>query len=73
MIPYNSTSGKPSGVIAYEIGDDFISVRFTNFRTYTYPEYLNDHSLISRMKVLALASNGLSTFIAQNKSVLRYF
>ena len=72
MTPYRSRSGKTSGVTAYEIGDDYIKVRFTNFKTYKYPASLNGQSTIDRMKSLALSSSGLSTFIAQHKSTLKF-
>ena len=72
MTLYRSRSGKASGVTAYEIGDDFIKVWFTNFKTYKYPASLNGQTSIDRMKSLALASSGLSTFIAQHKTTLKF-
>ena len=72
MTPYKSTSGKAYGVVSYEIGNDFIKVRFLNARTYHYPVSLNGQAIISKMKSLAMASRGLSTFIARNKSRLKY-
>jgi len=45
MIKYNSTSGKESGVTAYEVGDTFIKVRFQGMKTYTYTEFLNGKEL----------------------------
>lgn len=72
MIAYSSTSGKVSGVTAYEIGDTFIKVRFHGTKTYTYTESLNGKQTIERMKQLAVQSRGLSTYIAQNRSRLKY-
>ena len=40
MTPYSSTSGKKSGVTAYEIGKDYITVKFDR-NQYTYTESLN--------------------------------
>lgn len=71
MTPYFSTSGKISGVKAYEIGDDFIIVRFDGGQ-YTYPVSLNGEHIIDKMKSLALSSCGLSTFISRHKKTLRF-
>lgn len=67
MTPYSSTSGKRSGVAAYEIGDDFIIVRFHKTGEYKYSYSSCGRPSVEQMKALALASNGLSTFIAQHK------
>lgn len=66
MTPYSSASGKKSGVSAYELGDDYIVVRFYT-ADYKYSNSSCGGSCVETMKGLALASNGLSTFIAQNK------
>jgi hypothetical protein len=66
MTPYSSASGKRSGVSAYEIGDTFIIVQFYTAQ-YKYSYSSCGQSATETMKRLALASNGLSTFIAQNK------
>lgn len=66
MTPYSSTSGKRSGVTAYEIGDTFIIVQFYGGQ-YQYSYSSCGRSAVETMKGLALASNGLSTFIAQAK------
>jgi hypothetical protein len=67
MTPYKSASGKTSGVLAFKIAAKSILVRF-----YTGPDYLYTHSSagiskIEKMKELALAQHGLSTFISQEK------
>lgn len=72
MTLYRSRSGKISGVTAYEIGEDYITVRFGRFKTYRYTALLNGQSTINKMKLLALASNGLSTFIAKHKRSLKF-
>ncbi len=66
MQRYSSRSGKPSGVIGFEIGNNFITVQFTNFKTYTYTYRSAGMSTVETMKNLALAQQGLSTFIAQH-------
>lgn len=67
MTPYSSRSGKKSGVTAYEIGLDFIIVQFNNSKNYKYTYRSAGSSIIETMKSLALAQQGLSTFIAQNR------
>ncbi len=66
MTSYSSTSGKQSGVSAYEIGSDWIIVQFYSAK-YKYSYSSCGQSATETMKQLALESNGLSTFIAQNK------
>ena len=65
MTPYSSIGGKESGAIAYEMGDDFIIVRF-NGADYKYSYSSCGKSATDSMKRFALASKGLSTFISQN-------
>jgi hypothetical protein len=67
MEAYNSTSGKKSGVIGYEIGEDFILVQFRGNTIYKYSYTYTGANQVETMKGLALNQNGLSTFIAQNK------
>ena len=67
MIPYKSGSGKKSGVTAYQIGDDHIIVRFNDSENYKYTYSSAGSSTIEKMKSLALAQQGLSTFISQNQ------
>lgn len=65
MTPYSSASGKESGVTAYEIGVDFIIVRFCSV-DYKYSYNSCGQLATEIMKKLALASGGLSTYISQN-------
>lgn len=65
MIPYKSKSGKPSGVTAYEIGDDYIIVEFSHHEKYTYSYGSASKATIEKMKKLAVAKKGLSTFISR--------
>jgi hypothetical protein len=66
MRSYQSRSGKASGVVAYEIGMDFIKVKFANDDIYKYSYASAGKRAIEEMKRLALNSEGLSTFISQN-------
>lgn len=65
MTPYFSPNG--SGVTAFEIGEDFIKVRFDNFNIYHYPASLNGIAVINHMKALAISQSGLNSFINQRK------
>ncbi len=67
MKTYKSRSGKNSGVIAYEIGDDFIKVQFQSNHVYTYSYRSSEKSIIEKMKNLATNQKGLATFISQNQ------
>lgn len=66
MIPYKSITGKQSGVTAYEIGKDFILVKF-NAEKYLYTYTSAGSKTIETMKSLASSSSGLSTYISQKK------
>lgn len=66
MESYSSRSGKKSGVIAFEIGRDFIIVQFEGYKKYTYTYRSAGTSVVEKMKSLALAQQGLSTFISKH-------
>jgi hypothetical protein len=66
MEPYISKSGKPSGVTGFELGEKSIRVEFGIWKYhYTYASCGAVH--VENMKSRALASLGLSTYIAQRK------
>ena len=67
MTPYKSKSRKTSGVIAYELGEDYIRIKFRRGDVYTYSYRSADANTIEVMKGLALASKGLSTYISQHQ------
>ncbi|HEX8516640.1 MAG TPA: hypothetical protein VF868_10605 [Bacteroidia bacterium] len=67
MRSYSSRSGKPSGVIAYETGEDFIIVQFKSGDIYTYSDRRAGKKHVDAMKSRATARRGLSTYISQNK------
>ena len=68
MQPYGNQSGT-SGVTAYEIGPDFIQVQFDSGAPYTYTHESVGRSNVEQMKTLAVAGQGLSTFISQHPLV----
>jgi hypothetical protein len=62
---YGNKAGN-SGVQAYETGADFILVKFAGRRKpYTYSTRSTSAANVEKMKELAQAGEGLSTFISQ--------
>ncbi|MDB4917330.1 MAG: hypothetical protein JWM95_4974 [Gemmatimonadetes bacterium] len=55
-----------SGVVAYEIGPDFIDVKFRNGGTYRYDSTKPGDIHLARMKEHAIAGKGLGTYISQH-------
>ena len=65
MTPYgNSTGG--SGVIAYEIHDDAIHIQFKHGPIYVYNDVAPGREHVEEIKRLALAGQGLSTYISKH-------
>lgn len=62
MERYIDTNGD-SGVLNYEIGDDYIVVQFKTGAVYTYTYASAGKEKIETMKVLAKSGNGLNSFI----------
>lgn len=65
MKRYANLSGD-SGVVAYEIGPDWIRVKFRDGTIYGYTYARPDASHVEAMKGLAVAGRGLSTYISQH-------
>jgi hypothetical protein len=55
-----------SGVEAYEIGPDWIKVRFRNGPTYVYDGVKPGAEHVTKMQALAREGRGLSTYISQH-------
>ncbi|WP_332674805.1 hypothetical protein [Aromatoleum sp.] len=69
MKAYRNLSGK-SGIVAFEIGDDFVSVVFRDDPLpYVYSASQIPPAKIAQMKALALAGRGLASFISRNADV----
>ncbi|GGC13795.1 hypothetical protein [Pseudoduganella buxea] len=64
MKRYRNLDGH-SGVVAYAIADDAIDVKFTGGDVYHYSYRKPGREHVERMKALALAGQGLSTYISQ--------
>jgi hypothetical protein len=62
---YQNLAGD-SGVVYYETGPNFIKVRFRNGSTYVYDGRQPGSQHVERMKELARAGRGLSTYISQH-------
>ena len=66
MERYRNLSGA-SGVNSFEIGNDFIRVKFTaTSQTYTYSHRKAGSNHVENMKTLARTGSGLNTYINQH-------
>ena len=65
MVRYKNLSGN-SKVVQYEIAKDAMKIRFADCSVYIYSNQSADPCNISKMKTLAVAGKGLSTFIDAN-------
>jgi len=69
MEKYPNKSGD-SGVTHYEIGGDYIAIRFKNkFETYIYSNSKIGKQHLAKMKKLAISGKGLSSYISQHPVV----
>jgi len=55
--------GRTSGVSAYEIGSDYIRIRFSTGSVYTYSYRKAGSGHVEQMKLLALSGSGLNSYI----------
>ncbi len=62
MTLYTNKGGK-SGIQSYEIGEDFIKVKFSDGKIYTYNNAVTGEENIKTMKELAENGSGLNSFI----------
>lgn len=58
--------GGNSGISAYEVGDDFIIVRFTKGSMYLYNYSITGSNHVNKMIELARMGNGLNGYINLN-------
>ena len=65
MHRYRNNSGE-SGVVAYDIDADSITIQFTGGDRYLYTERSAGAENIARMQELAREGRGLSTFVSQH-------
>jgi hypothetical protein len=74
MERYKNLSGN-SGVEAFELADDAITVRFRDGATYLYDYSATGRAEVEQMKSLAREGRGLSTYISRvvhNKSAHKF-
>jgi macrodomain Ter protein organizer (MatP/YcbG family) len=60
------TANHDAGVIAYETGEDSISIKFRDGSTYLYTNKSAGQAAIAEMKALAKKGAGLTTYINQH-------
>ena len=66
METYGNAGGS-SGISAYEIGADYVSVQFSNTgKVYTYSYGKAGKSHVDQMKKLARSGSGLNSYIMRN-------
>ena len=65
MTKYKNLNGE-SGIIAYEIGSDFIRLQFEDKEIYRYTEDSTGAEHIAKMKELAEKGRGLNTYVNQH-------
>lgn len=68
MEPYRNSSGN-SGIIAFEIGTNFVRVQFRHGGPYLYTYQSAGITNVDEMKRLARLGQGLNTFINQTPAV----
>jgi hypothetical protein len=69
MEPYRNIAGN-TGIAAYEIGPDYIAVKFSDGHTYRYTYASAGQENVEPLKGLAQAGQGLNTFIGTTVSKL---
>jgi len=65
METYTDVNGD-SGVAEYETGDDYIRVRFKNGGVYLYTYAQPGQNHVNHMITLAIAGDGLNSYINKN-------
>ena len=69
MQPYRNIAGS-SGVKAFEIGPDYITIEFSDGSTYRYTYASAGRENVEHMKGLAEAGQGLNAFLSTTVSKL---
>ncbi len=66
MTPYSNPN---SGISGYEIGSDYIRIRFSSGKIYTYPVSNIGVNHFNNMVELAQKGEGLNSYIMRNSEV----
>lgn len=65
-LPERYSSTGDSGVVSYDLGADSITLQFKNSAVYLYNYEKPGKEHVERMKQLAIAGSGLSTYVSQH-------
>ncbi|MEE6012045.1 MULTISPECIES: hypothetical protein [Enterobacteriaceae] len=57
--------GGDSGIVAFEIADESITVQFSDGWKYVYDNSVPGASVVAQMKALALSGHGLNSYISR--------
>ncbi len=63
----SSSTGKRTGIMGYDYGDDYMTIYFTSGVVYTYTLASCGVHHLTTMKRLADAQSGLNTYLTKNK------
>ena len=62
-----------SGVVEFNITNNAISINFKHGKkTYVYSNSVTGKPHVDTMKALAVSGRGLSTYVAKNKTILKF-
>lgn len=64
MPRYRNLDGR-SGVLAYELGEGWIRIRFAGGKSYTYTDAATGAEHVRNMQILAQAGEGLATYVSK--------
>lgn len=65
FVPYANRAGN-AGVVAYRVGRGFIDLEFRGGERYRYDDATTGRANVERMRALAEAGRGLTTFVSRH-------
>ena len=65
MKRYNTTSGRESNIVSYDVGNDYIIIEYSDSKKFKYSHNSAGAMAVETMKVLAKNQNGLTTYITE--------
>ncbi len=63
MKRYNTSSGKVSNIVSYDLGNDYVIVEFNDGVRHKFSYRTATAAHVEKMKILAKNNNGLTTYI----------
>jgi len=63
MKRYRTTSGRPSDIVSYDVGNDYIVIGMQDDKKFKFSYKSAGATAVETMKVLAKNQNGLTTYI----------